>query len=74
MKASLIQLIDRATLPLTKGDKSSVTLLVSSRYLPYIDEIIDPKYGKGQFFNFYVQKKDLPSGVEYKFLLKISKK
>lgn len=72
--ASLSKFIDRATEKLVEGQEKSVTVRLSSEYLPYLDEVINPNNGKGRFFNFEVYKKDLPQGVKHTFIVKISKK
>lgn len=73
-KASLMSLFDGATKKITDGEAQSVTLQVSSRYIPYLDEVTDAKYGMGRFFDFEIKKKDLPINVDYKFLVIISRK
>lgn len=72
--ASLSKFIDRATERIINGAEKSVTVQLSSEYLPFIDEVIDPINGKGRYFNFEVYKKDLPQSVKHKFIVKISKK
>lgn len=72
--ASLSKFIDRATERIINGTEKSVTVQLSSEYLPFIDEVIDPINGKGRYFNFEVYKKDLPQSVKHKFIVKISKK
>lgn len=72
--ASLSKFIDKATERIINGTEKSVTVQLSSEYLPFIDEVIDPINGKGRYFNFEVYKKDLPQSVKHKFIVKISKK
>lgn len=72
--ASLSKFIDKATERVINGTEKSVTVQLSSEYLPFIDEVIDPVNGKGRYFNFEVYKKDLPQSVKHKFIVKISKK
>lgn len=74
MKASLIKLINTATEDLHDGTRQSVTMQVSSKYLPYLDDVIDPVRGEGRYYSFEVHKKDLPVTVEYKFLLIVKRK
>lgn len=74
MKASLIKLINTATEDLHDGTRQSVTMQVSSKYLPYLDDVIDPVRGEGRYYAFEVHKKDLPATVEYKFILVIKRK
>ena len=74
MRASLMHLINTATKEIKEGRRHSVTIAVSSKYLPYIDEVIDPVHGEGQFYEFIPHYKDLPPNIEYKFPLEIRKK
>lgn len=74
MKASLLKLIRTAADGMKDGTVQSVTLQVSSKYLPYIDEVIDPIRGEGRYYDFEVYKKDLPANVDYKFLMVIKRK
>lgn len=72
--ASLSKFIDKATERIVNGTEKSVTVQLSSEYLPFIDEVTDPINGKGRYFNFEIYKKDLPQSVKHKFIVKISKK
>ncbi len=74
MRASLINLFTNATRGLEDGTHNSVTLSVSSKFLPYIDAVIDPIHGMGQYYDFDVRTKDLPLNVEYMFVVKISRR
>lgn len=74
MQSSLQNLFLRAVEGFEDGTHSSVTLQVSSKFLPYIDEVIDTEHGMGQFYNFEIIKRDLPMNVEFMFIVKISRK
>lgn len=74
LKASLMRLFETAVEGFDSGQHHSVTLSVSSRYLPFLDEVIDERYGMGRFYDFTVHKKDLPATVEYKFIVEIRKR
>ena len=74
IKASLMRLFETAVEGFDSGEHTSVTLSVASRYIPYLDEVIDPTYGMGRFYDFTVHKKDLPATVDYKFIVEIRKK
>ena len=74
MKSSLNKLISTATEGISDGTHNSSTLQLSSKYLPYLDEVIDEKYGLGRFYTFKVYKKDLPASIEYKFTMRIERK
>lgn len=74
MRAALINLFTNATKGLEEGEHNSVTLSVSSRFLPYLDNVIDSVHGMGQFYDFDVKTKDLPLNVDYMFVVKISRR
>lgn len=74
MKASLLKLIKTAAKDMQDGTVQSVTMQVSSKYLPYLDDVIDPVRGEGRYYDFEVYKKDLPITFDYKFLLVIKRK
>lgn len=74
MRASLQNLFTKAAKGLDEGEHNSVTLEVSSKFIPYLDEVIDKKHGMGRFYNFEIRKRDLPITVEYMFVVKISRK
>lgn len=73
-KASLQRLFLGATKDFENGKHNSVTVSVSSEYIPYLDEVIDPKYGLGRYFDFVVHKHELPPSIKYKFLVEIRRK
>lgn len=74
MQASLRRLFTTATEGLKDGKHQSVTLQVSSKYKPYLDDVIDVKRGLGRYYDFDVMDKDLPVNVDYMFIVKIKKK
>ena len=74
MRASLQKLMNDATKHLEDGDHDSVTMQVSSKYLPYLDDVIDPVRGLGRYYDFEVKKGTLPPTVTYMFLIRIKRK
>ena len=74
MRASLQKLFIEAAKGLESGEHQSVTLQVSSKYLPYMDDVIHPTKGLGRYYDFEVFKKDLPPNVDYMFVIKIKRK
>ena len=74
MTASLEKLFNTAIEEMQKGEHTSVTIQVSSKYIPYLDRVIDERHGLGRFYTFDVRKKDLPLNVKYMFMVKISKR
>lgn len=74
MRASLQNLFNKATAGLNDGVHESVTLEVSSKFLPYLDDVIDSKRGMGRYYTFEYKTRDLPITVEYMFVVRISRK
>lgn len=74
MRASLQNLFTKAAEGLDEGVHQSVTLEVSSKFLPYLDDVIDEHRGMGRYYKFDVTKRDLPISVDYKFIVRISRK
>lgn len=72
--AALDTFLDKAIKRMQAVGKDSVTISLSSEFLPYIDEVIDPIYGKGRFYEFEVIKRNIPINVKYTFIVKIRKK
>lgn len=73
-KASLNLLLTQAADAMKERGSNSVTLAVSSSYLPYIDEVIDPIYGLGRYYKFEIYKKKLPFNVNYNMVVRMSRR
>ena len=74
MQASLNRLFKEATTRMIAQDKKSVTLSISSVYLPYLDAVIDNKTGLGRFYDFEVVKQSVAPAIEYKFVVTIKRR
>ena len=74
MRASLQKLFTEAAKGIESGEHQSVTLSVSSKYIPYLDDTIHSTRGMGRNNDFEVYKKDLPVNVDYMFIIKIKRK
>lgn len=74
MKASLNLLLNNAGKEMKERGSKSVTIAVSSAYLPYLDEAIDKNTGLGRYYNFKVYKKELPFNVNYNVIVRMSSK
>lgn len=74
MKASLTNLFKTAIEEMNKNNHNSVTLSVSSKYIPYIDDVIDKDHGLGRYYDFELQNTDLPINIDYMFIVTIRKK
>ena len=73
-KAALESLFNGALKKMSDLGESSVTLGVSSEFLPCLDEVIDKEHGMGRFYDFEVHKQDLPMTVRHKFTVIIRTK
>ena len=71
MSASLQNLLLRAGDEMKDKNHTSVTLQVSSKFIPYLDDVINERTGLGQYYNIEVYKKDLPLNVNYMFIIKM---
>ncbi len=72
--AALSSFIEKAAARMDELGKSSVTIKMSSEFLPYIKETLSDTAGYGRYYDFKVIKKDRPVGIKYFFILKIMKK
>lgn len=71
---SLNSLIETAVDEMNRRKEKSVTLNLSSVYLPYVDECVSEKTGWGRFYDINVQKRNIPQNVKHYFLCTIRKK
>lgn len=74
MQASLTKLLRTAAEGLENGEHESVVLSVSSKYIPYLDEVTSKTRGLGRYYDFEIIKQDLPINVNYMFIVKIRRK
>ncbi|MCI9050713.1 MAG: hypothetical protein HFI05_02125 [Lachnospiraceae bacterium] len=72
--AALDTFINKALRRMQDMGKNSVVISLSSEFLPYIDEVIDPIYGQGRFYEFEIIKRNIPINVKHSFIVKIKKK
>ena len=74
-KAALTRLLQTACDKMKEKNEEGVTLSVSSTFLPFIDEVVDPIDGMGRFYHFEVlRNNDIPPEVKYYFIVRIEKK
>ena len=77
-KASLLQFMKKATMNLDNGKNQSVTVSLSSDFMPYLDSVINNDTGLGRYYSFKIlnekELKNRLAGVRYKIVMKISKK
>lgn len=72
--AALTQFIDKAVARMHEMGEESVTIKLSSEFLPYVDEVLSDKDGYGRYYDFKVVKKDIPINVKHTFIVRIFKK
>lgn len=71
---SLNSLIDTAVNEMNRRKESSVTLNLSSIYLPYVDECMSEETGWGRFYDIEIHKTNIPQNVKHYFLCVVRKK
>lgn len=75
MESALSNLITNVTARMREIGAKSVTVAISSRFLPYFDSVMSPEYGKGRFYNFEIEEKEMPViGADYFINVRISEK
>lgn len=72
--AGLTDFLQKAIKNMQRHGENSVTVQLSSEFLPYLDDVIGDKKGLGQFYDFNVEKRDLPISVKHFVIVRISKK
>lgn len=70
-KAELNMVIERGIKDMRLNHKNKVTLQVASEFLPYIDDVMDPVYGYGKYYNYKVFSRDLPLEINFFFYVVI---
>lgn len=67
MESNLIALVNRVTERMRQLGEDSVTVAISSEFIPYFDDVLNEKTGKGRFYDFTFKYPNTPIlGVEYK--------
>lgn len=72
--AALTRLFETAISKFQEIGERSVTLEVSSEFLPFIDEVIDEEKGLGKFYEFKVYKRNISISIPHKFIVTITKR
>ena len=72
--AGLTDFLQKAIKNMQRHGENSVTVQLYSEFLPYLDDVIGDKKGLGQFYDFNVEKRDLPISVKHFVIVRISKK
>lgn len=71
---ALNSLIEASVNEMNLRHQNSVTLNVSSKFLPYVDEVVDKEVGWGRFYDIEVFKRDIPQSVKHYFIIQVRKK
>ena len=75
VQSAFSSFIDKVTNKMHELHETSVTVAVSSRFKPYFESILSEETGKGRFYNFEVENKDIPvEGADYYLIVRISEK
>lgn len=75
MQSSLSNLINNVTAKMRELGETSVTISLSSRFKPYLNDVISPINGKGRFYDFEIIDKEVPViGADYFLIMKIKEK
>lgn len=74
LEAALTKLFTEAGEEMKRQNKTSCTLRVSSKFIPYIEEVTDPQRGLGRYYDFDIIRRDLPDIVDYNIIVTIRKK
>lgn len=71
-KAELNVILENAIKEMRAGNHRSVTIQVASEYIPFIDEVMDPIYGLGRYYDYKTYIRDLPLEIHFFFYMKVS--
>ena len=71
-KSEFMKIIDRSIEKLDGHD--SVTILVSSKYKVYAEEMLNDKTGLGRYYDFRITFPDIPLSVKHTFKIRIARR
>lgn len=75
MQSSLSNLVDTFISEMKEHNEKSVTTSISSRFKPYFDVVFSKEDGKGRFYDFIVEDKDMSFiGIDYYITVTISER
>lgn len=72
--AALKSLLETAVENMIAKGADSVSVGVSSEFLPYIDEVVSSTHGLGRYYDITVRRKDLPYKVKHRFTVIIKRR
>lgn len=71
-KSEFMQIIDKSIEKLEGHD--SVTILVTSKYKVYAEDLLNDKTGLGKYYDFKVTFPDIPLSIKHTFKIRIARK
>ncbi len=71
-KAEFMKIIDKSIEKLDGHD--SITILVTSKYQVYAEELLNDKTGLGRYYEFKVDIPDIPLAIKHTFKIRIAKR
>ncbi len=71
-KSEFMKIIDRSIERLDGHD--SITILVSSKYKVYAEEMLNDKTGLGRYYDFRITFPDIPLSVKHTFKIRIARR
>lgn len=71
-KSEFMKIIDKSIEKLDGHD--SITILVTSKYKVYAEELLNDKTGLGKYYDFHITFPDIPLSVKHTFKIRIARK
>lgn len=71
-KAEFMQIIDKSIEKL--DGHNSITILVTSKYQVYAEELLNDKTGLGKYYDFKVDIPNIPLAIKHTFKIRIARK
>lgn len=71
-KAEFMKIIDKSIEKLDGHD--SITILVTSKYQVYAEELLNDKTGLGRYYEFKLDIPDIPLAIKHTFKIRIAKR
>ena len=71
-KAEFMKIIDKSIEKLDGHD--SITILVTSKYQVYAEELLNDKTGLGRYYEFKLDIPDIPLAIKHTFKIRVAKR
>ena len=72
--SALKTFLEKATNKLTELGKDSITIKLSSEFVPYIDEVMNGASDFGKYYDIEVFRKNIPLSTPHYIIVRITKK